>query len=52
MAGRSYARPEDVKSVALEVLRHRILPSYEAEAEGVSSDEIVRRVLERVPLDR
>ncbi len=52
IAGRAYARPEDVKSVAIEVLRHRIVPTYEAEAEGVTSDEIVRRVLERVPLDR
>jgi len=34
------------------VLRHRILPTYEAEAEGISTDEIVTRVLERVPLDR
>ena len=52
LAGRAYARPEDVKSVAIEVLRHRIVPTYEAEAEGVTSDEIIRRVLERVPLDR
>jgi len=52
LAGRAYATPEDVKAVATEVMRHRILPTYEAEAEGVSTDEIVRRVLERVPLDR
>ncbi|MFT5732040.1 MAG: MoxR-like ATPase [Planctomycetota bacterium] len=52
LSGRAYARPEDVKAVALEVLRHRIVPTYEAEAEGVTSDEIIRRVLERVPLDR
>jgi MoxR-like ATPase len=52
MAGRAYGTPEDVKAVAHEVLRHRILPTYEAEAEGVNTDEIVTRVLERVPLDR
>ena len=52
LAGRAYGRPDDVKAVALEVLRHRIVPTYEAEAEGVTSDDIVRRVLERVPLDR
>ncbi|MEM1453201.1 MAG: MoxR family ATPase [Planctomycetota bacterium] len=52
MSGRAYATPEDVKAVATEVLRHRILPTYEAEAEGVATDEIVRRILERVPLDR
>ena len=34
------------------ILRHRIILSYEAEAEGISTDEIVTRVLERVPLDR
>ncbi len=52
LSGRAYARPEDVKAVAIEVLRHRIVPTYEAEAEGVTSEEIIRRVLERVPLDR
>ncbi|MEL6903991.1 MAG: AAA family ATPase [Planctomycetota bacterium] len=50
LAGRAFATPEDVKAVALEVLRHRVLTTYEAEAEGVSSDDIVRRVLERVPI--
>ena len=50
LAGRAYARPDDVKAVAIEVLRHRVLTTYEAEAEGVSSDDIVRRVLERVPI--
>jgi len=50
LAGRAYARPDDVKAVAVEVLRHRVLTTYEAEAEGVSSDDIVRRVLERVPI--
>ncbi|MEM8712703.1 MAG: MoxR family ATPase [Planctomycetota bacterium] len=52
LAGRAYGRPEDVKAVAVEVLRHRIVPTYEAEAEGITSEEIIRRVLERVPLDR
>ncbi|MEL6429358.1 MAG: AAA family ATPase [Planctomycetota bacterium] len=50
LAGRAFATPEDVKAVALEVLRHRVLTTYDAEAEGVSSDDIVRRVLERVPI--
>ena len=44
-AGRDYALPEDVKAAALPVLRHRVIPSYEAEAEGVGSEEIVRRLL-------
>ena len=44
--------PQDVKDLVYDVLRHRILLTYEAEAEGVNTDEIVTRVLERVPLDR
>ncbi len=40
--------PEDVKDVAPDVLRHRVLLSYEAEAENVSSDQVVKRILERV----
>jgi MoxR-like ATPase len=46
--GRGYVVPEDVKSVALDVLRHRVLLSYEAEAENVTSDQVVSRILERV----
>jgi MoxR-like ATPase len=46
--GRGYVVPEDVKEIAKDVLRHRILLSYEAEAENVTSDAIVDRVLERV----
>ncbi|HSV56417.1 MAG TPA: MoxR family ATPase [Magnetospirillaceae bacterium] len=48
--GRGYALPEDVKAAAPAVLRHRILPSYEAEAEGVTPDAIVRRLLSIVPV--
>jgi MoxR-like ATPase len=43
--GRGFVEPDDVKSVAMDVLRHRIVITYEAEAEGVSAEEIVRRVL-------
>jgi MoxR-like ATPase len=50
LAGRDYALPEDVQAIAHEVLRHRILPSYEAEAEGVRADTIVDRLLECVAL--
>jgi len=46
--GRGYVVPEDVKSVAPDVLRHRILLTYEAEAENVTSDQVVSRILERV----
>ncbi|MGH7524055.1 MAG: AAA family ATPase [Gemmatimonadales bacterium] len=46
--GRGYVTPEDVKEIAADVLRHRIVLTYEAEAEEVSSDQIVERVLESV----
>lgn len=47
---RAFVTPQDVKSVGLEVLRHRIIAGYEAEAEGVSTDDIVRRILDHVPV--
>jgi MoxR-like ATPase len=46
LRGRGYVVPEDVKAVAPDVLRHRVIVTYEAEAEEVTSDEIVRRVLD------
>jgi MoxR-like ATPase len=46
--GRGYALPEDVKAVAPDVLRHRVLPTYEAEADGLDSEKIVARILEKV----
>ncbi len=46
--GRGYVVPEDVKDIAKDVLRHRILLTYEAEAEDVTTETIVDRVLERV----
>jgi MoxR-like ATPase len=46
--GRGYVLPEDIKSVAHEVLRHRIITSFEAEAENISSDEIIDRILAKV----
>ena len=48
VAGRGYALPEDVKELAPDVLRHRLVLTYEAEAQGVSADEIVERLLESV----
>ena len=44
MAGRGYVTPQDVKSVGADVLRHRIIVSYEAEAEEVTSEQIVEKV--------
>ena len=46
--GRAYVTPQDVKYVAPAVLRHRLILSYEAEAEGVTTDELVGRLLERI----
>jgi MoxR-like ATPase len=48
LRGRGYVVPEDVKEIAKDVLRHRILLTYEAEAEDVTSDTVVERILERV----
>lgn len=48
MQGRSFVTPQDIKDVGMDVLRHRIIPTYEAEADGVTTDEIVRRIFERV----
>ncbi len=45
---RGYVIPEDIKSIAPDILRHRVIPTYEAEAEEVTSDDLVTRVLEVV----
>ncbi|UWX03762.1 MoxR family ATPase [Pseudoxanthomonas sp. NC8] len=49
LAGRDYVTPEDVRAVAPDVLRHRVLPSYEALAEGWDGERLVAALLERVP---
>ena len=48
--GRAYATPQDVKEVVHDVLRHRILLTYEAEAENVTADQIIDRILSEVPV--
>jgi len=50
LQGRGYVTPQDVKSIGPDVLRHRVIVSYEAEAEEVDADEVVRRVFEGVPV--
>ncbi len=50
LSGRSFVLPEDVKSVASMVLRHRIVLSYEAAADGVTSDEIIAKILDFIPV--
>jgi MoxR-like ATPase len=49
MHGRFYVSADDVRTVAVPVLRHRIIPNFTAEAEGVKSEEIVQRLLKTVP---
>jgi MoxR-like ATPase len=49
LRGRDYVSPDDVKALAPDVLRHRVLLTYEAEAESVTPDEIVARILDAVP---
>ena len=50
LAGRDYVTPEDVRAIAPDVLRHRVLPSYEATAEGWDGDRLVAALLDVVPL--
>ena len=48
--GRNYVTPQDIKDLAPDILRHRILLSYEAEAEGVTSEEVVKTLLDKLPV--
>ncbi len=47
---RAYVTPQDVKSIAMDVFRHRVIVSYEAEAEGITSEDIVQKILDHVPV--
>ena len=48
LAGRDFVSPEDIQSIAYDVLRHRIILSYEAEAEGVTPDTFIRELISRI----
>ena len=48
--GRPYVTPQDIKDLVPDVLRHRVLITYEAEAEGITSEAILQRLLERIPV--
>lgn len=50
MEHRAYVTPEDVRFIAMDVLRHRIIPTFEAEAEEISSEDIVSKILSTVPV--
>jgi MoxR-like ATPase len=47
---RAYVTPDDIKAIALDVMRHRVVVTYEAEAEEVSSEDVVRRIFEYLPV--
>jgi MoxR-like ATPase len=49
LAGRNFVTPDDVRSVAHDALRHRIITSFEAEAQGVGADQLIDRILNAVP---
>jgi MoxR-like ATPase len=50
LRGRAYALPEDMVDLVPDVLRHRLVPSYEALAEGLGADDLVQRVLKKIPV--
>ena len=50
LQGRGYVTPQDVKTMASDVLRHRIILSYEAEAEGLNTDDLIQTILNTIPV--
>jgi MoxR-like ATPase len=50
LQGRGYVTPQDVKSIAPDILRHRIIISYEAEAEELTSDDLIEKILSEIPV--
>lgn len=50
LQGRDYVTPEDIKSIGPDVLRHRIILTYEAEAQGVNTDQIIQKIFHAVPV--
>jgi MoxR-like ATPase len=50
LAGRGYAAPEDVKALAYDVMRHRLILTYEAEAQNLTTDSVISQILSKVPV--
>ncbi len=50
LKGRGYVTPQDIKSIGYDVLRHRVIPSYEAEAEEITSEDIITKIFEKVQI--
>ena len=51
LTGHSHVQPEHIQSVALPVMRHRIITNFNAEADGITSDDVVRSLIEEIPVD-
>ena len=50
LAGRAFVTPHDIKSIGMDVLRHRVITTYEAEAEGLTSVDVIQRIFDTVPV--
>jgi len=50
LAGRDYVAPEDIQELAFDVLRHRLIMNYEAEAEGITVDRVIAELINRIPV--
>ncbi len=50
LQGRGYVIPQDVKTMGMDVLRHRVIPTYEAEAESLTSEDLLKRIFDQVPV--
>ncbi len=50
LEGRGFVTPQDIKSIGMDVLRHRVITSYEAEAEGLTSVQVIQKVFDNVPV--
>ncbi len=50
LQGRGYVTPQDVKTISMDVLRHRVIVSYEAEAENIKSEDIIRKISDTIPV--
>ena len=48
LRGRGYVTPEDVRAISMDVMRHRVILSYEAEAEEMTSEDIIRKIVNRI----
>ena len=50
LQGRGYVTPQDIKTIGPDVLRHRIILSYEAESQGVTTETIIKKIFDTIPV--